>query len=90
MDLIETAPLHPRGFFRADRVHAIPAGADHLHVEIPASIADIKGYAPPAVAQEWQQAVREAMQSAFAAGFVAVGFSRAEPKRPRYLLERSR
>lgn len=90
VDLIETGPLQNRGMFSVEKVHAIPADADHLHVEIPASIADIKGYAPPAVAQEWQLAVREAMQSAFAAGFVAVGFSRADPQRPRYLLERSR
>jgi predicted GNAT superfamily acetyltransferase len=89
-DLIETRALENRGLFSVEQVHAIPAGADHLHVEIPASIADVKGYASPAVAQEWQLAVREAMQSAFGAGFVAVGFSRADPHRPRYLLERSR
>jgi len=88
VDLIETEQLQNRGFLRAASVRAIPPGVDHLHVEIPASIADIKGYAPPNVAQEWQDAVREAMQSAFGASFVAVGFSRADPNRPRYLLER--
>jgi predicted GNAT superfamily acetyltransferase len=89
-NLIETAPFGDRGLFRVDQVRAIPAGAEHLHVEIPASIADIKTYASPNAAQEWQQAVRQTLQAAFGAGFVVVGFSRAEPKRPRYLLERAR
>jgi predicted GNAT superfamily acetyltransferase len=89
LDLIEVMPFHDR-FFRPSQVRKIPAQAEHLHVEIPASIADIKGYASPSVAQEWQQAAREALQAAFGAGFVAVGFSRADPKRPRYLLERAR
>jgi predicted GNAT superfamily acetyltransferase len=90
VSLIETVPFGDRGLFRADQVRAIPPGAEHLHVEIPASIADIKNYASPNAAQEWQQAVRQALQAAFGAGFVVVGFSRAEPKRPRYLLERGR
>jgi predicted GNAT superfamily acetyltransferase len=90
VDLIEATPFHDRGFFKPVKVRDIPAGADHLHIEIPSSIADIKSYAYPTSGQEWQQAVREAMLAAFGAGFIAVGFSRAEPKRPRYLLERSR
>jgi len=90
LDLIETTPFHERGFFRPGHVRAIPPGAQHLHVEIPSSIADIKGSAAPNAAQAWQQAVREALQAAFGRGFVAVGFSRADPKRPRYLLERTR
>ncbi len=89
LDLIETVAFHDRGFFKPSRIRPIPPGAQHLHVEIPSSIADLKSYASPSVAQEWQQAVRETLQAAFAAGFVAVGFSRAEPKRPRYLLERA-
>jgi predicted GNAT superfamily acetyltransferase len=89
LDLIEAVPFHDRGFLRPTSVGAIPSSVDHVHIEIPASIADIKGYASPNAAQEWRQAVREAMHAAFNAGFIAVGFSRAEPKRPRYLLERS-
>ena len=89
IDLIETVPLHERGFVRPTKVGAIPSGVDHVHIEIPASIADIKSHASPHLAQEWQRAVREAMQAAFNAGFVGVGFSRVEPQRPRYLLERS-
>jgi predicted GNAT superfamily acetyltransferase len=88
VDLIETVPFHDRGFVRPSKVQPVPPGAEHLLVEIPASIADIKNYAFPDAAQEWQVAVREALQTAFAAGFVAIGFSRADPKRPRYLLER--
>jgi predicted GNAT superfamily acetyltransferase len=38
----------------------------------------------------WQQAIREAFHAAFDAGFIAVGFSRADPHTPKYLLERSR
>jgi predicted GNAT superfamily acetyltransferase len=92
VDLIQTLPVHDRGFFKPGQVREIPPGPDvqHLHVEIPSSIADIKNSAPPTAAQDWQQAVRQALEAAFAAGFVAVGFSRAEPKRPRYLLERIR
>jgi predicted GNAT superfamily acetyltransferase len=90
LDLIETAPMADRRLVRPANVRPIPAEVDHVHVEIPASIADIKNHAPPSAALEWQQAVRQALQAAFGAGFVAVGFSRAEPGRPRYLLERSR
>jgi predicted GNAT superfamily acetyltransferase len=90
VQLIETEPFHNRGFFKPSRVRQIPPGAEHLQVEIPASIADIKAYAAPSAAQEWQQAVRDALQAAFDAGFVAVGFSRADPERPGYLLERAR
>ena len=38
-------------------------------------------------AQAWQAAVRSAFKTAFQAGYVAVGFTRAEPQSPRYLLE---
>jgi predicted GNAT superfamily acetyltransferase len=90
VDLIETSSFdfHGRRFPKPDRVMAIPSGTQHVHIEIPPAIADVKAHASPGTAQEWQQAVRDAFQAAFAAGFVAVGFSRAEPDRPRYLLER--
>jgi predicted GNAT superfamily acetyltransferase len=90
VDLIETRIFHDRGIYKPDTVREIPPGVDHLHIEIPRSIADVKSYGSPTSAQKWQHAVREALQAAFGAGFVAVGFSRAEPTRPRYLLERTR
>jgi predicted GNAT superfamily acetyltransferase len=90
VELIETTPLQDRDLYKPVNVQQIPQGTEHLQVEIPHSIADIKNYASPNTAQEWQLAVRESLQTAFGAGFVAVGFSRANPKRPRYLLERSR
>lgn len=73
---------------RPERAHEIPPRADHLHIQVPPRIADLK--AGPRLADEWQQALRQAFQSAFTAGFVAVGFARADPAHPRYLLERSR
>jgi predicted GNAT superfamily acetyltransferase len=90
VDLIASGPVeyHGHTFLKPDKVLAIPPGADHLHLEIPSNIAEVKAHAAPGVAQEWQQAVRDAFQAAFGAGFVAVGFSRAEPGRPRYVLER--
>jgi predicted GNAT superfamily acetyltransferase len=81
LDLIETAQSG-----RPEHVAEIPPGAAHLHIEIPPRIADLK--VGPTSGQEWQTAVRQAFQSAFAAGFVAVGFTRADPGRPRYLLQR--
>jgi predicted GNAT superfamily acetyltransferase len=57
---------------------------DQVKIEIPADLADVKR--TPELAQAWQHHVRAAFQSAFAAGFVAVGFSRADPGRPRFLL----
>jgi predicted GNAT superfamily acetyltransferase len=78
-DLIETSaddtPLGPR-----------EASGDRARIEIPADLARVKR--TPEVAQAWQHHVRTAFQHAFAAGFVAVGFSRADPQRPRYLLHR--
>ena len=63
-------------------------GADHLQIEIPARIADVKARGAANLAHNWQIALREAFQIAFDAGFRAVGFTRADPARPRYLLER--
>ena len=60
--------------------------ADHARIEIPADLASVKR--TPELAQAWQHHVRAAFQHAFAAGFEAVGFSRADPERPRYLLTR--
>ncbi|HEY3060946.1 MAG TPA: hypothetical protein VGL99_18440 [Chloroflexota bacterium] len=63
-----------------------PPTGDHTRIEIPADLASVKR--TPEVAQAWQHHVRSAFQQAFAAGFVAVGFSRADPHRPRFLLHR--
>jgi predicted GNAT superfamily acetyltransferase len=60
--------------------------AQRLKLEIPANLARKKEN--PAIAQAWQRHVRGAFQQAFDAGYVAVGFSRADPSRPRYLLHR--
>jgi predicted GNAT superfamily acetyltransferase len=70
-------------------VREIPPNADHLQIEIPARVTDVKRTGL-AYAQEWQAALRQAFQAAFGASYVAVGFSRADPLRPRYLLERAR
>jgi predicted GNAT superfamily acetyltransferase len=82
VDLIETDGGQPR------RVREIPPAAVHLSIEIPGRIAGLKSRVGPEFARTWQLALREAFQTAFGAGFTAVGFTRAEPLRPRYLLER--
>jgi len=89
-DLIETKRLEHLGFNEVDQVRAIPSGVTHLNLEIPPNISNLKTYGPTNSAMAWQQAIREAFQTAFAAGFVAVGFARADPHRPKYLLERGR
>jgi predicted GNAT superfamily acetyltransferase len=83
VDLIVTGPSR-----RPERVLDVPVQAAHLQIEIPARISELRSGGVPNPGQEWQQALRRAFQSAFAAGFVAMGFSRADPSRPRYLLER--
>jgi predicted GNAT superfamily acetyltransferase len=88
VDLIETRTVVDVGIREPDTLRSVPRAAEHLCVEIPPRIADVKGRVP--VGQVWQAALREAFQAAFDAGFVAVGFSRADPNRPRYLLERAR
>jgi predicted GNAT superfamily acetyltransferase len=90
LDLIETKRLESLGFNEVDRVRSIPADATHLHLEIPPNISNLKTFGPTNSAVAWQQAIRTGFQTAFAAGFDAVGFSRADPHRPKYLLERSR
>jgi predicted GNAT superfamily acetyltransferase len=69
---------------------AIPASIEHARLPIPANIASLKGSGGFTAAQQWQAVVRAAFQRAFADGFVAVGFDRTDPDRPRYLLERRR
>jgi predicted GNAT superfamily acetyltransferase len=70
-------------------VGELPAGAEHLSIEVPPRINDLKSLGTSA-ATDWQHALRGAFQAAFAVGYTAVGFTRAEPERPRYLLERTR
>jgi len=66
-------------------VESITPHTPHLQIEIPPRISEVKSRT--SVAHQWQAAVRAAFQSAFAAGYVSVGFTRADPSRPRYLLE---
>lgn len=66
-----------------------PIDTPHVSIEVPRSLAELKSRGSAIAAQEWQLAVREAFQRAFAAGYVAVGFSREDAYRPRYLLERT-
>jgi predicted GNAT superfamily acetyltransferase len=87
VELIDTTVTHELP--TVDRINPIPSDATHLHVTIPGRIADVKTYGPPSAAREWQLALRETFQAAFGAGFVAVGFSRADPHQPCYLLERT-
>jgi predicted GNAT superfamily acetyltransferase len=66
----------------------LPGGTDHVTIEIPPRISDLKALGTSAAA-DWQRALREAFQSAFASGYIVSGFSRGDAARPRYLLERS-
>jgi predicted GNAT superfamily acetyltransferase len=70
------------------RLSEIPDGTKHVHIQIPPNIAALKNSGPSSAARDWQLALRRAFQEAFAAGFIAVGFSRADRDHPRYLLER--
>jgi len=74
---------------RVTEVREAPADADHGTVEAPPRISELKSLGTSA-ASEWQKALRDAFSSAFAAGFSATGFTRTEPDKPRYLLERTR
>jgi predicted GNAT superfamily acetyltransferase len=67
----------------------IPGEASHVQLQIPARIADLKLRGAPSAARDWQAAMREAFQFSFGEGFAAVGFSRADPAHPCYLLERA-
>jgi predicted GNAT superfamily acetyltransferase len=79
-ELIETQDAKPVN------VRQPAAGAQHVSIQIPPSIGEVKS--SPSVAQEWQVALRQAFRSAFDTQFLAVGFNRVERERPRYLLER--
>ncbi len=73
---------------RPERVHEIPSGATHLHIEVPPRVTDLR--TGPNRVDEWQGALRQAFRGAFGAGFEAVGFTRSDPSHPKYLLERTR
>jgi predicted GNAT superfamily acetyltransferase len=62
------------------------ADTERVRLEIPANLARTKEN--PLIAQAWQRHVRAAFTQAFAAGYVAIGFSRHDTARPRYLLHR--
>jgi predicted GNAT superfamily acetyltransferase len=79
-DLLQVVDGAPRG------IDAVQFRAERVRLEIPSDLRMQKR--EPARAQAWQHHVRSAFVHAFDAGFVAVGFSRAEADRPRYLLER--
>jgi len=70
-------------------VRDVPRAAAHLHIEIPPNVSRVKASAGSA-AQNWQVALRQAFQAAYANGYVAVGFTRQDPSHPRYLLEQRR
>ena len=82
VDLLETDAGRVLG------VRQIPDGTDHVSIEVPSRISDLKALGTSAAA-EWQHALRAAFQTAFASGYIVSGFSRADAARPRYLLERS-
>lgn len=65
-------------------VRPIPADAEHLCLEIPSRINDLKSLGSAAAA-DWQRVVREAFQTTFEMGYQVVGFTRTD--RTRYLLE---
>jgi len=89
VDLIRTTVVPGLGFRSIEHISPIPPAAEHVHINIPGRIAELKAHGSSTAAREWQNALRETFQAAFAAGFVAVGFSRAEPDQPCYLLERT-
>jgi predicted GNAT superfamily acetyltransferase len=82
-DLLETT-ISPDGLRVPVATHH--AQGQQVRLEIPPNLALTKQNA--LIAQAWQRHVRGAFQHAFEAGFVAIGFTRAEPARPRYLLHR--
>jgi predicted GNAT superfamily acetyltransferase len=65
-----------------------PGDAAHAHIEIPAHMSRLKTSSRGNAARDWQVALRTAFASAFAKGYVAVGFTRENPFHPRYVLER--
>jgi predicted GNAT superfamily acetyltransferase len=83
MDLLDTDAG------RVTEVREPPLDATHVTIECPPRISELKSLGTSA-ARDWQQALRTAFQTAFSANFRATGFSRVQPDRPRYLLERTR
>ena len=81
-DLIDTSVGEPQ------IARSIVSDTRHLFIEVPPRIADVKARRNPSEARNWQAVMRQAFQAAFDNGFVAVGFTRQDPSRPRYLLER--
>ncbi|MDQ3810429.1 MAG: GNAT family N-acetyltransferase [Chloroflexota bacterium] len=80
-DVVERDPPDlPRGVREPARL-----GCARVRIEVPADLTEVS---LAGTAQVWQQHVRDAFQAAFAAGYVAVGFTRADSSRPRYLLHR--
>ncbi len=82
-ELLETV-ISPDGLRVPTAVH--PVAAPKVTIEIPANLQKTKQN--QTIAQAWQRHVREAFIQAFAKGYEAVGFSRADAARPRYLLHR--
>ena len=86
LELIEVEP-GPDGLLVPSRVRSVPnERSSCLTVQVPSNLARLKAV-NLALAIDWQLAVRAALCAAFAAGYVAVGFSRSDPERPQYLLE---
>jgi predicted GNAT superfamily acetyltransferase len=83
VDLLET----DSGLVTA--VRPIPSDTGHVMIAAPPRIGELKNLGTSA-ATEWQLALRKAFDTAFEAGLSAVGFTRTEPEKPRYLLERTR
>jgi predicted GNAT superfamily acetyltransferase len=83
LELLETA-ISPDGLRVPIAVHR--AAVARVTIEIPANLLTTKQN--QTIAQAWQRHVREAFTQAFAKGYEAVGFSRADATRPRYLLHR--
>jgi predicted GNAT superfamily acetyltransferase len=67
-----------------DLIDALSLDGSRAKLRIPIDVASVRE--DSAAANDWQRRVRHAFQTAFAAGFVAVGFTRSDP--PSYLLRR--
>jgi predicted GNAT superfamily acetyltransferase len=83
LDLLATTPDAP------EVAANISPETRHVYIEVPPRIADLKARRNPNEARDWQLVLRNAFQKAFEEGFVAVGFTRQDPTRPRYMLERA-
>jgi predicted GNAT superfamily acetyltransferase len=86
-DLVHSEPL-ASGLRRPVSVE-LPLAAPLVEIEIPADLALVRAH-DPALARQWQTAVRTAFLAAFGAGYVATNVRRAETptgQRVWYLLE---